>query len=351
MRSSRTPEHRSGSSRLVLLVGLFILVVGLGLAITYFTQGFGSLSAETTEPVPAVTETEALVEPEVVSEPSAQGQSEASTAIVVPEGSANEPSSGQKIESAAPEVSMNESDETPKLESAVDVEAKPGEPDDTLKIEDIESAGTDAGEAKTEEVTDEQTPISAQETGTERNLEFLPQVQFGEVLGEGLVELPMPNGDRVDTWYTFQVDTKSGEIIVYFALFDEEKQSILSTVRVDDYSKGNDLTRAEVTLFYEDGMQRIVGFDGVAGTMALTQRYNVPYGPSIFSPELRRSMVYYGMELQDAEGDASLDLDLDVSGLSDGEKLSFMHSAPAEVETALEELKSLVSYIEVVRQG
>ena len=71
MRSSRTPEHRSGSSRLVLLLGLFILVVGLGLAITYFTQGFGSLSAETTEPVPAVTETEDLVEPEVVSEPSA----------------------------------------------------------------------------------------------------------------------------------------------------------------------------------------------------------------------------------------------------------------------------------------
>ncbi len=339
MRSSRTPEHRSGSSRLVLLVGLFILVVGLGLAITYFTQGFGSLSAETTEPVPAVTETEALVEPEVVSEPLAPGQSEANTAIVVPEGSANEPSSDPKIDPAAPEVPMNESDETPKLEPAVDVEAKPGEPADTLK------------EAKAEEVTDEQAPIPAQETGTERNLKFLPQVQFGEVLGEGLVELPMPNGDRVDTWYTFQVDTKSGEIIVYFALFDEEKQSLLSTVRVDDYAKGNDLTHAEVTLFYEDGMQRIVGFDGVAGTMALTQRYNAPYGPSIFSPELRRSMVYYGMELQDAEGNASLELDLDVSGLSEGEKLSFMQSAPAEVAMALEELKNLVSYIEVVRQG
>ena len=55
-------------------------------------------------------------------------------------------------------------------------------------------------------------------------------------------KLPMPSGERVDTWYTFQVDTTSGEIIVYFALFDEEKQSILSTVRVDNYSKGNDLT-------------------------------------------------------------------------------------------------------------
>ena len=146
MRSSRTPEHRSGSSRLILLVGLFILVVGLGLAITYFTQGFGSLSAETTEPVPAVTETEAL------------GQSEANTAIVVPEGSANEPSSDPKIEPAAPEVPMNESDEAPKLEPAVDVEAKPGDPADTLKIEDIKSAETDAGEAKAEDVTDEQAP-------------------------------------------------------------------------------------------------------------------------------------------------------------------------------------------------
>ena len=57
------------------------------------------------------------------------------------------------------------------------------------------------------------------------------------------------------------------------------------------------------------------------------------------------------MELQDAEGNASLELDLDVSGLSKGEKLSFMHSAPAEVAAALEELKNLVGYIEVVRQS
>ena len=85
------------------------------------------------------------------------------------------------------------------------------------------------------------------------------------------MELAMPNGERVDTWYTFQVDTTSGEIIVYFALFDEEKQSILSTVRVDNYSKGNDLTKAEITLFYPDGMQRVIGFDGVAGTISLTQ--------------------------------------------------------------------------------
>ena len=53
-------RHRKSSSRIVILLGLFVLVVGLGLAITYFTQGFGSLSAETNEPVPAVTEAGAL---------------------------------------------------------------------------------------------------------------------------------------------------------------------------------------------------------------------------------------------------------------------------------------------------
>ena len=338
MRSSRAPEHRNGPSRLVLLVGLFILVVGLGLAIAYFMQGSDSLSAETTEPVSAVTETEALVEPEVVSEPPAPDNLEVNAELAAPGSLGDDPAVDSK----------NDLVETSNLEQPADTEESPVDP---LKIEDVKTEEAASDAAKIEGLAEEQDPSVAQETDKERNLEFLPRVRFGEVLGEGLLELPMPSGERVDTWYTFQVDTTSGEIIVYFALFDEEKQSILSTVRVDNYSKGNDLTQAEVTLFYEDGTQRVIGLNGVAGTMALTQQYKVPYGPSIFSPELRRSMVYYDMELQDTEGDASLELDLDVSGLSRGDKLSFTHSAPAEVATALEELKNMVRYIEVVRQS
>ena len=345
MRSSRAPEHRNGPSRLVLLVGLFILVVGLGLAIAYFMQGSDSLSAETTEPVSAVTETEALVEPEVVSEPPAPDNLEVNAELAELGSTGDDPAVDSKMDPSSPD---NDLLETSNLEQPVDAEESPV---DSLKIEDVntEEAASDA--AKTEGLGEEQDSSVAQETEKERNLEFLPRVRFGEVLGEGLLELPMPSGERVDTWYTFQVDTTSGEIIVYFALFDEEKQSILSTVRVDNYSKGNDLTQAEVTLFYEDGTQRVIGLNGVAGVMALTQQYKVPYGPSMFSPELRRSMVYYDMELQDTEGDASLELDLDVSGLSRGDKLSFTHSAPAEVATALDELKNMVRYIEVVRQS
>lgn len=338
MRSSRAPEHRKSSSRIVILLGLFILVVGLGLAITYFTQGFGSLSAETTEPVPAVTEAGALAEPEVISEPSAPDQADMNAEVVVPGSQGDGAPADSRME---PLASDNDPVETSGIE----------QPADAAKIEDVNTEEVAPDDAKTEGLADDQTPSVAQETEKERNLEFLPQVRFGEVLGEGLMELSMPNGERVDTWYTFQVDTTSGEIIVYFALFDEEKQSILSTVRVDNYSKGNDLTKAEVTLFYPDGMQRVIGFDGVAGTMSLTQRANLPYEPSVFSRELRRSMVYYGMALQDAEADASLKLDLDVTGLSKGEKISFTHSAPSEVAMALEELKELVGVIEVVRQS
>ena len=338
MRSSRAPEHRKSSSRIVILLGLFILVIGLGLAVTYFTQGFGSLSAETTEPVPALTEAEALVEPEVVSEPPAPDQADMSAELVFPESEGDAPPVDSKME---PTILDNEGVETSEIE----------QPADAAKIEDVNTEEAALDDAKTEGLADEQTPSVAQETEKERNLAFLPQVRFGEVLGEGLMELSTPNGERIDTWYTFQVDTTSGEIIVYFALFDEKEQSILSTVRVDNYSKGNDLTKAEVTLFYPDGMQRVIGFDGVAGTMSITQRSNLPYEPSVFSRELRRSMVYYGMELQDAEADASLKLDLDVSGLSKGEKISFTHSAPAEVAMALEELKEMVRVIEVVRQS
>ena len=117
MRSSRAPEHRKSSSRIVILLGLFILVVGLGLAITYFTQGFGSLSAETTEPVPAVTEVGALVEPKVVSEPPAPDQADMSAEVVVPGSQGDGAPADSKMESLAPD---NNPVETSKIEQPAD---------------------------------------------------------------------------------------------------------------------------------------------------------------------------------------------------------------------------------------
>jgi hypothetical protein len=181
------------------------------------------------------------------------------------------------------------------------------------------------------------------------NLNFLPDVKFGDVLDEGLMKLKMPGGESVDTWYTFQVDTEKRDITVFFALFDAERQSVLSTVQLNNYTRGSELQKGMVTLYYEDGSERVLAFDGVEGTMTLTQHYKVPFGPSMFSPDLRRSLVYYGLKLQDEAAGLTMELHLDISGLSESEKMVFKQSAPREVTTALAEIKVMADQIEDFR--
>ena len=321
MRSTRVPEGRGSTQRPVIFLVLITVVLVAGLAVTYFTQGFGSLAAETT----AAKDSATVVQPAPETPDTLQtSQTSAPVATSVP---APAPTSVPKLKAtSAPSPTsppVRRPVSTPAVSSAPVVEVKP-EPVTTASQESdlLDSDG---------------------------NLDFLPEVKFGEVLGEGLVELKMPGGDLVDTWYTFQVDTKTGDITVFFALYDEAERSVLSTVQVADYAKGTDLKGAVVALYYEDGSERIVEFDGAAGSMYLTQLYKVPFGPSMFSPDLRRSMVYYGMELQDDTGNISMELHLDISGLSESEKMSFRQSAPSEVEAALAELRLLVEQIEEKR--
>ncbi len=174
----------------------------------------------------------------------------------------------------------------------------------------------------------------------------LPDADFGEVLEEGLVQLKLPTGDPLDTWYTFQVDTESQDITVFFALYDVASNALASTVKIDDYSKGVPLDNAEVTLYYPDGSDRIISFDGTDGTISLIQQYRLPYGPSMFTSGLRRALVYYGMKLQDEAGEVDVELHLDLSGLSQSEGLEFKRTVPATVEEALSEIEGLVDQIE-----
>ena len=77
----------------------------------------------------------------------------------------------------------------------------------------------------------------------------------------------------------------------------------------------------------------------------------MPYGPSIFSTDLRRSLVYYGMQLHDSSGDTSVELHLDISGLSASEGMVFTRSARKEVDNVLDEIRLLVDRIEDIRSG
>ena len=71
----------------------------------------------------------------------------------------------------------------------------------------------------------------------------------------------------------------------------------MTTLKVDNYATGEELQYADMTLYYSDGSERIISLDNSDGTIKLIQHYNLPFGPSVFSPPLRRALVFYGMEL------------------------------------------------------
>jgi len=308
MRNSRAPEGR-GTPKPVIFLVLIAVLLFAGLAATYFTQGFGAFPA-----TPAQAEVIELVA-DPVAQPSAdtvpEAVAEAPVVILAP------------TATPVPEPTAVPATAVPVLRptaTPIPVPAVVSEPEKTVEA-----------------------VVVADES---ENLNFLPDVKFGDVLDEGLMKLKMPGGESVDTWYTFQVDTEKRDITVFFALFDAERQSVLSTVQLNNYTRGSELQKGMVTLYYEDGSERVLAFDGVEGTMTLTQHYKVPFGPSMFSPDLRRSLVYYGLKLQDEAAGLTMELHLDISGLSESEKMVFKQSAPREVTTALAEIKVMADQIE-----
>ncbi len=310
MRNSRAPEGR-GTPKPVIFLVLILVLLAAGLGATYFTGGFGALSAS-----PAQAEV-TDVSIETPDQPAIDQVSDVVTVVEVVD-------PAPKVVEIVKPTSVPPT-AVPKLSPTAMPMPAPVE----IVIPDAEPIV--------------ETVVAADERG---NLDFLPEVRFGDILDEGLVDLKMPGGETVDAWYTFQVDTEKRDITVFFALFDAEKRSVLSTVQLNNYSKGNDLESGMVTLYYEDGSERVLAFDGAEGTMTLTQHYKIPFGPSMFSPDLRRSLVYYGLELQSEAGDQTMELHLDISGLSQSEKMVFKQSSPDEVSAALAEIQVMANQIE-----
>jgi hypothetical protein len=311
MRNSRAPEGR-GTPKPVIFLVLIAVLLFAGLAATYFTQGFGAFPIAPAQAEVTETVTDVVAQPSVETVPEAVA--EAPVAILAP------------TATPVPEPTAVPATAVPVLRptaTPLPVPAVVSEPEKTVE-----------------------TVVVADES---ENLDFLPDVKFGDVLDEGVMKLKMPGGESVDTWYTFQVDTEKRDITVFFALFDAERQSVLSTVQLNNYTRGTELEKGMVTLYYEDGSERVLEFDGVEGSMTLTQHYKVPFGPSMFSPDLRRSLVYYGLKLENEAEGLTMDLHLDISGLSASEKMVFKQSAPKEVATALAEIKVMADQIEDFR--
>lgn len=173
----------------------------------------------------------------------------------------------------------------------------------------------------------------------------LPNARFGEVLDEGWVELKLPANQSAETWFSLQVDTETRDLTSFFALYNDGSQ-LVSTIKVEDYTKGEPLDNAELTLYYGDGSSRMLFFDGGEGTMSITQHYPQPIGPSMFSADLRVAMVFYGLELTDATGNINALMNLDMTGLSLGEVLVLQQPAQRIVDDMLREIGTLVDQIE-----
>lgn len=177
-----------------------------------------------------------------------------------------------------------------------------------------------------------------------------PAVDFGEVAAEGWVDLDLPGGELTRTWYTFQVDTRTRNITLLFALYSEAGD-MTSTVRVNEYTQGQRPTNAELTLYHLEGPERVVSFDGQAGTVTDTQELSFqPLPPSVFSPALRSSLVYYESALEDAAGATRAELDRDLTGVQARDRVVFQRSDPPTVDLALMEIELLVNQIEDRRQ-
>ncbi len=321
MRSSRTRETRRGSRKPLYLTLLLVLVVAVGVGAAYFVQGFGPLAAKDTPVEPQSIQAEAPVkaqEPALVPAVEPVVNETASQALSPEPTATPEPTQLPEAVPQAPVEQPAQIDQTPQQATEVVPEVAP-------------------------EPTLEEKRAAA--------MELLPDVEFGEVLEEGFGYLKLPGGELVDTWYTFQVDTRNGNITIYMAQFDSALESILTTLKVANYAHGEELQNADITLYYSDGSERIISLNNADGTIRLVQHYNLPFGPSVFSPPLRRELVFYGMELQDQAGDIMVELHLDVSGLSDSEEMVFEKQAPVEVGNALHEIRQLVDQIEEQRKG
>ena len=191
-----------------------------------------------------------------------------------------------------------------------------------------------------------QSPGSSGEPTPTEQTKVIPEVSFGEVSQEGWVEVELPDGSIIETWFTFQVDTTTGKITLFFAVYNDNN-TLASTVKTERYIQGSPLDNAEVMLFSPGAPERVISFNGLEGTVTETQIYNFqPFEPSIFSPGLRSNLVYYELVLQTESGDTSVDLDSDLSGLLGREALSLERSDPVLVDRALNELGALIQQIE-----
>ena len=173
-----------------------------------------------------------------------------------------------------------------------------------------------------------------------------PQVLFGEVLAQGFVDLQLQTG-QVRTFYTFQVDTSTQNIILFYALYDPTGQAISRSVVVENYSQSELIDNAELTVYYPDAPATVIRFNGAEGTIESSQFYTTqPHAPGLFSSQMRIALIKQNLPLASEEGSIAAAMQLDPTGVADLSGYKVTIKDPATTETGLAEVQAIIDQLE-----
>ena len=148
--------------------------------------------------------------------------------------------------------------------------------------------------------TGTQPEVPAQQVG--ENGMPIPTVTFGEVLDEGFVEVNLSSEFGRQVWFTNQVDTTNRATTMYVALYNQDQDTIVRTIQMDGYLKGQPVDDAQITVHYPYGPKRLVRYSREHGTIQVAQFYDQPYTHSIFTPKLRVALVNQEVSLSNPKG-------------------------------------------------
>ena len=173
-----------------------------------------------------------------------------------------------------------------------------------------------------------------------------PEVLYGEILSEGFVDLELLAG-RVRTYYTFQVDTSTQNIVLFFGLYDPTGAAISRSIVVEDYSQSEVIDNAQLTVYYPDAPPTVIRFDRESETIESSQFYTTqPHLPGVFSPQMRIALIKQNLPLANADGNIGANMQLDPTGVSHLSGYRVTQKDPATTQTALDEVQAIIDQLE-----
>ena len=185
---------------------------------------------------------------------------------------------------------------------------------------------------------------------------IVPEVDFGEVLEEGFVELVLPDGSKVDVWCTHQKHPRTREATQFCAMYANESTEFMTTFRIPSYEKQKMFEKVEITEYDGGTAWLTVTFEPTVidrsltiGQITVSERPRQrTAGPSLYPTELRLRLANFDIRFEGAKEGIQyvLDRDLDVTGLTGNGDSTTVWYDQKTYEEAIAAFRNLVSQVE-----